>query len=230
MPRKPDTTIIGQTFNDLRVEKLTDEYDKQHVRFYECTCLLCGNKIMVTKQNLKQGKVKNCGKHHTYKELTGMKFGKLTVMYVTDKKGTSRNKIWHCKCECGNECDIRSNDLLAGKSKNCGCERKEKLKQLYDEGTIPCKLVSENTRKTNTSGTTGVWYNKKCQKWQAEIMFKRKKYYLGVYIQKEDAIAARKIAEEKIFGNFLDWYAQKYPEKWEKIQNSRRKNKSDKRI
>ena len=45
-------------------------------------------------------------------------------------------------------------------------------------------------------------------KWCAEIMFKRKKYYLGRYEKKEDAIAIRKEAEKEIFGNFLEWYKQ----------------------
>lgn len=223
MPRKPDITIIGKTFSNLRVDKLTNDYDKHHVRFYECTCLICGSKIMVTKQNLKQGRVKDCGKHHIYRDITNMRFGKLKALYVTDKKGIGGNKIWHCICECGNECDIPSNDLLAGKTKSCGCIKSEKMKQLYDEGTIPCKLVLEKLRKTNTSGITGVWYNKNCEKWQAEIMFKRKKYYLGVYAQKEDAISVRKIAEKELFGNFLKWYAKEYPEQWERMNRNANK-------
>ena len=44
--------------------------------------------------------------------------------------------------------------------------------------------------------------------WTAEIMFKRKNYRLGRYEKKEDAIATRKIAEQEIFGNFLEWYEQ----------------------
>ena len=45
---------------------------------------------------------------------------------------------------------------------------------------------------------------------EAEIMFKKKKYYLGRYSEKETAIKARKRAEEELFGNFLEWYHNEY--------------------
>ena len=39
--------------------------------------------------------------------------------------------------------------------------------------------------------------------WKAEIIFKNKKYYLGRYENKQDAIKARKEAEEKMHKKFL---------------------------
>lgn len=97
-------------------------------------------------------------------------------------------------------------DLVSGKVQSCGCLKLEHIKKLYVDGTAPCKLNGENIRSTNTSGVTGVWFDKTREKWCAEIMFKKKKYYLGRYEKKEDAIAIRKIAEEEIFGSFLEWY------------------------
>lgn len=80
------------------------------------------------------------------------------------------------------------------------------MKELFVDGTAPCKLDGSKIRSTNTSGTTGVWFDKSRGKWSAEIMFKKKKYFLGRYDKKEDAIAIRKVAEEEIFGSFLEWY------------------------
>lgn len=37
-------------------------------------------------------------------------------------------------------------------------------------------------------------------------MFKKTKYFLGHYKSKEEAINIRKIAEDKIFCEFLEWY------------------------
>lgn len=54
----------------------------------------------------------------------------------------------------------------------------------------------------NTSGTTGVWYVKEQKKWQAGISVNKKKINLGTFINKEDAIKARKEAEEKYFGEY----------------------------
>ena len=31
--------------------------------------------------------------------------------------------VWHCKCDCGNEIDVRSWNLTSGKSTSCGCSR-----------------------------------------------------------------------------------------------------------
>lgn len=54
----------------------------------------------------------------------------------------------------------------------------------------------------NTSGVRGVIFDKACNKWRAEIKINGKSIYLGRYIQLEAAIAARKEAEEKYFGEY----------------------------
>src|SRR5579864_1581847 len=53
------------------------------------------------------------------KDLTGKKFGKLTVL-----KRANNHKIyimWYCECECGNKKEIYSTHLLRGNIKRCGC-------------------------------------------------------------------------------------------------------------
>lgn len=51
----------------------------------------------------------------------------------------------------------------------------------------------------NTSGATGVYYDKRYNKWQAYITCDNKRISLGQYDVFADAIKARKIAEEKYF-------------------------------
>jgi len=60
-------------------------------------------------------------------DLTGQKFGKLTVI----RKGESigKNTAWLCKCDCGNTKNILAYNLTEGKSKSCGCVRGIKLKK-----------------------------------------------------------------------------------------------------
>lgn len=70
MPRKADTTIIDKVYNNLKVDKLTDQYNSYHRRLYECTCLLCGKKRLATKQNLQRNEVKDCGNHRDYNGAT----------------------------------------------------------------------------------------------------------------------------------------------------------------
>jgi hypothetical protein len=52
-------------------------------------------------------------------DLTGKKFGFLTVLDFGDKKNGCRT--WKCKCQCGNIKDIRERHLKIGKSKSCNC-------------------------------------------------------------------------------------------------------------
>lgn len=62
-----------------------------------------------------------------FKDLTGKKFGKLTVLNVTDRKRAikSRDKYWLCRCDCGN-LTIKCGKLLrTGGAKSCGCLQRE---------------------------------------------------------------------------------------------------------
>lgn len=63
-----------------------------------------------------------------FKDLTGLKFGKLTVI---EQAGHDKyNKIlWKCKCDCGNETITHGRDLVNGHCKSCGCLLGEKRKE-----------------------------------------------------------------------------------------------------
>ncbi len=52
--------------------------------------------------------------------LTGRVFGRLTVIAMTDLR-KSRQVVWRCVCECGNEKLVASRYLIDGDSKSCGC-------------------------------------------------------------------------------------------------------------
>ncbi|MEY8396201.1 hypothetical protein AALB64_15525 [Lachnospiraceae bacterium 45-P1] len=58
----------------------------------------------------------------------------------------------------------------------------------------------------------------KLQKYRAYINFQRKQYSLGLFSRIEDAVAARKEAERQIYGDFLRWYEEAYPENWERLK------------
>lgn len=54
----------------------------------------------------------------------------------------------------------------------------------------------------NTSGHIGVHWDKDTCKWRSQIIYSGKTINLGRFVNIEDAIAARKEAEEKYFGAF----------------------------
>jgi hypothetical protein len=53
--------------------------------------------------------------------LLGGKFGRLTVIEKTDRRGSSGAVFWKCLCECGKTKDISSSCLRTGQTKSCGC-------------------------------------------------------------------------------------------------------------
>jgi len=59
----------------------------------------------------------------TKKDLTGQRFGKLTA--IRDVGSNGRNRLWECKCDCGNVHIASSGVLLGGHIKSCGCYREE---------------------------------------------------------------------------------------------------------
>jgi len=59
-----------------------------------------------------------------------------------------------------------------------------------------------NLPSNNTSGAIGVCWDKKPKMWKALIMINGKAKHLGYFINKEDAIKARKEGEIKYFGDF----------------------------
>lgn len=63
-------------------------------------------------------------KKRQYNDLTGKKFGRLTVIGLDDERSSRRTYFW-CKCDCGNIKSVRSDSLLSGKIRSCGCLKKE---------------------------------------------------------------------------------------------------------
>jgi hypothetical protein len=118
------TDLKGQRFNKLVVIKEDVSYKGNGVKWH-CLCD-CGNKTVVLSGSLKNGHTKSCSclqKEKVSKikvNLTGQKFGKLTVI-----KKEPENAKWLCKCECGNEVITRSTSLYSGATKSCGCIRIE---------------------------------------------------------------------------------------------------------
>ena len=66
-------------------------------------------------------------KGNKFEDLSGKKFDRLTVIGLSDKK-SGRKSYWVCQCECGNKKLVRSDKLLGGLIRSCGCLKKEQDK------------------------------------------------------------------------------------------------------
>jgi hypothetical protein len=102
------------------------------------------------------------------KDLTGQKFGRLTVVehigFTEPNKHGSRYAIWKCKCDCGNYIN-RSVDVIKRGKSSCGCMQKEVLKMMSD------KNITHNMTHTRLyriyKGMIGRCYYKCSQRYNA---------------------------------------------------------------
>lgn len=105
---------------------------------------------------------------NTLIDLSGQRFGKLTVIRLVERRKDA--SYWLCKCDCGNETIVRgSNHLRKGEVKSCGCYRKEKYYIHGMCGTRPHRIWSSMKTRCNNSnrekyaiyGERGIQYHPK---------------------------------------------------------------------
>lgn len=146
-------------------------------------------------------------------DLTDKTFGRLTVVkYVGLDK--YNNALWLCRCECKNEIVVKGINLRNSRTRSCGCLKLEmnaadmpdKRKKDLVEGTSLGKIKSNIIPQNNTSGYRGVSRHSKLDKWVANISFNGKRIYLGLFDDTDDAIKARKKAEEIYFKPIIEKY------------------------
>lgn len=124
--------LIGHRFGKLVViDKSTARWNKLH---WVCKCD-CGNETVVSTSGLKSGHTQSCGcfqdeiasnKH--FIDLTGRKFGKLTVIQRIENSKTGLVK-YECQCECGNKSKVVGATLVDGRTQSCGCWKYSKLEE-----------------------------------------------------------------------------------------------------
>lgn len=143
-------------------------------------------------------------------DLTGQRFGKLTALAPAENIGGCT--AWLCRCDCGQETVVITKRLRDGHRTSCGCDNENfgkppnvagRASLTYVEGTCVEMIRSDTVRCNNTSGVPGVDWLKRKQRWRASICFKGRRHYLGCYQNFDDAVQARKQAEEELFLPFL---------------------------
>jgi hypothetical protein len=119
--------LRGKRFGNLMVIK---EHGRLRGRVtWLCKCN-CGNTKIVNSNSLIQNCTISCGclsiskhKNSNIKDLTNQKFNNLLVL---KQQGRSKHQQvkWLCRCDCGQETIVVSNNLLNGNTKSCGCKRR----------------------------------------------------------------------------------------------------------
>jgi len=218
--------LTGQRFGRWTVIKKSEPDKWRHSSWF-CKCD-CGNEKIVSQYNLKRKTSESCGclmRERTSKanklDVTNKRFGKLIAIRDSGIK-QDRTTKWICKCDCGNETIVSVSHLNSGHTVSCGCFMKEEsakriycnYKQMLEkkygkslvEGTSLPSLTSK-IPSNNKSGVKGVYFNKQKNAWSSAIKFKGERKYLGTFQNKQDAINARKEAEDKYFKPILEKYS-----------------------
>jgi hypothetical protein len=62
--------------------------------------------------------------------LAGQKFGRLTAIAFTGGRNSAGQRMWRCRCECGNKIVTCGAGLVIGHARSCGCLQREHIKRL----------------------------------------------------------------------------------------------------
>lgn len=221
--------LVGQRFGRLTV--LEENGRKYHCVAWLCKCD-CGNYSTVAGYLLKNGSVKSCGcinvEIMSNLNKKGNKYdlsGDYGICYFNDNKGQFifdkedyekiKDYCWYkgnrgyaihdrinrksilahrliTDCPNGMVVDHINHDTLDNRKCNLRiCTSADNAK-------------NQKVNSRNTSGHKGVFYNKKLKKWQSYINLDKKRFNLGCFDNKEDAIKIRQMKEIELFGEFAN--------------------------
>lgn len=154
--------MTGQRFGKLTVIKRTEDNvtpSGDHKVMWLCQCD-CGNRRIISGIKLRKMKSPSCGcdrkqnfdeRGHIIKgkpivDLTGKKFGKLTVIGLD--RIERKISWWKVRCECGTIKTVRGNTLPLLKS--CGCQKRK-------QDLINIGVTDKNHHELTNHPVYGIW-------------------------------------------------------------------------
>lgn len=196
--------LTGKRFGKLVVLEKSEERRRGHY-LWRCQCD-CGTICEKPTGELNAGTATSCGCSWRQPAVhEGERYGRLTVIRPTEQR-SAKSVVWECLCNCGKIVNVRATMLISGHTTSCGCMKRElddkkDLKKILTYTDDTCiEFAKDISRpRANTSPDTGVrGVILKDGKYQAQIIFRKKRYYLGRYSRLEDAIEIRRKAEARV--------------------------------
>lgn len=154
----------NQKFGNLTaIEFVKREKNMTYWRFI-CDC---GKEYVCAVGNIKKrnGITCTCNKKPK-KDLTGLKFGKLTAIKPL-RQDNNLYWVWLCQCDCGNTKEVNSKQLIQHLTTSCGCARfKDNAYTHYPEyriyNAIKTRCNNKNCKSYSRYGERGI---KMCVEW-----------------------------------------------------------------
>ena len=126
MPKRLDLT--GRVYDELCVIEMLYNYQNKHRTYCRCTTI-SGNEVIVRADALQSGathRESGAGKTGKPMDVTGKRFGLLTVLHSTDRRSANGSIIWMCQCDCGNLTEVSLGNLTREHTLSCGCRHQSK--------------------------------------------------------------------------------------------------------
>ena len=114
-------------------------------------------------------------------DIIGEKYGRLLVLEELDKRrGKRKDRVFLCKCECGNITEKPMQSLRSGRTKSCGCFQKEARTHEYRGGhgksshELAATWYGMKKRCYNEKDDNYKWYGslgiEMCPRWKDDIL------------------------------------------------------------
>lgn len=225
------TDLSGQTFGKLTVIERVENNNKGNTRWLcECNCSH-KNKVVVLGYDLKSGHTQSCGclqkekqkkiarKYNTY-DLSGeygIGYTSKGEKFYFDLEDYDLIKDYCWRIDVDGYVITTQNRkivlfhrvVMGVTDRNIQIDHKHGKESRNNNRKCNLRLATnqENSMNTgvfsnNTSGVTGVYFNKRDNLWQAYITVNYKTIHLGCFKDYNDAVKVRKEAEEKYFGKW----------------------------
>ncbi len=229
--------LTGQRFGRLVVVRRAEDYISPKgykASKWLCHCD-CGNKVVVRKSDLTSRRTLSCGCYGMEARYNSKKkyniydlSGEYGIGYTSkDEKfyfdledyDLIKDYCWHIneqgyvvsttnlfhRIVMGSPDAIFEIDHIQGET-----TRNDNRKYNLRITTKSQNMMNVGLRSNNKSGVTGVIWHKRSGKWRAIIVINGKQIELGLFVNFEDAVKARKEAEEKYFGKYSYDNSQSY--------------------
>lgn len=222
--------LTGQRFGFLTVNRRGPSGKRKETRWW-CRCS-CGNEVLVTSVNLRKGNTRSCGCktvdlfrdsrkrlnryefHANYvvgftssgiefyidpedyeivKNHSWVQFRKGAQTYITARQANGKNLFLHRMLT-----DAKGGEVVDHLNHN-GCDNRRCNLRVV---TQKKNMRNLQLRVDNKSGVTGVSWDANRKKWAANLSCGGVNYRLGRFDSFDEAVAARKAAEEKYFGEY----------------------------
>ena len=225
---RPNTAIMNdltdREFGSLKVIERDWDHDSRQGVYWICECK-CGNRKSIRSADLLNGKTKTCGHCHDHNKYDlsgeyGVGYTANGTRFLFDKEdypkivpytwGTDAYGyiVAHYRDSNGERKSIKMHRLVMDATDpdihidHIGHDLADNRKSQLRIATRNENMHNTKLSKSNTTGRTGVYYDKDRGRWRAAIRVNGKLIYLGLYDSFEEACKAREMAENTYFKEF----------------------------